>query len=223
MLDHLNRQKQTKNKCLTTIKHNFPKLFFFFTPTIVIPHERHRHNNRHTLDFDVSDHYRRRRSPSYDSYDRHTDCCHRRSKSLEHRNPRHTNETSNDNALLKKFDRKKNGAYLDRDCNNWQRFDSESNKELKGLSYEEYQRLKKQKIRKMLKHYIWNIRLSSLRHDTNDLEDYNKLDEISNQDDVTRKIDKEVEPRRKFEFDSDFEFEKSANRKSSCGSSSSRF
>ncbi|RDX88938.1 hypothetical protein CR513_29393, partial [Mucuna pruriens] len=111
----------------------------------------------------------------------------------------------------------KNSAYLNRDCSNWQHFDSESNKELKGLSYEGYRRLKRQKMRKMLKHCIWNVTLSSPRRDTNNLEDYYKPNEISDRDDVARKIDEEVKPRRKSKSDFDSEFENFSSWKSSCG------
>ncbi|ESW16636.1 hypothetical protein PHAVU_007G172800 [Phaseolus vulgaris] len=197
--------------------------------TIEIPHERHRHNTRRTPDFDTSDDYRRRRSPSYDSYDRPTDR-RRRSESPQHRNPRYANGTPNDNALPKKFGRR-NGAYLDRDRGDWQRPDSDSDEELKGLNYEEYRRLKRQKMRKLLKYCIWNVTPSPPRRDDDDLEDYSKPDEISDRDDVGGKIDKEVKPRGKSKSESDSESEKSISsesddsrykkkrRKSSAGSS----
>ncbi|KAL2323539.1 hypothetical protein Fmac_027918 [Flemingia macrophylla] len=199
--------------------------------TIEIPFERHRHNSRRTPDSDVSDDYRRRRSPSYDSYDRHADRGRRRrSESPEYRNPGQTNGTSNEIALPKKFGRR-NGAYLDRDRGGWQRSDSESDEELKGLSYEEYRRLKRQKMRKSLKHCIWDVTPSPPRRDNEDPEDYDKPDEISDRDAATVKIDKAVKPREKSESESHSESETSVNsesgdsrsrkkrRKSSAGSS----
>ncbi|KAG4981886.1 hypothetical protein JHK87_026635 [Glycine soja] len=183
--------------------------------TIEIPHERYRHNDRRTPDPDVSDDYRRRRSPSYDSYDRHPERRRRRSVSPEHRNPRHTNGTHNDNALPKKFGRR-NGAYLDRDRGDWQRSDSESDEELKGLNFEEYRRLKRQKMRKSLKHCIWNVTPSPPRRENEDLEDYSKPDEISDRNDGAGKIDTEVKAKTKAkpESESDFESEKSASSES---------
>ncbi|XP_027363214.1 NF-kappa-B-activating protein-like [Abrus precatorius] len=184
--------------------------------TIEIPHERHRHNGHTTPDSGVSDDYRRRRSPSYDSYDRHNDR-RRRSDSPERRNPRHANGTLNDNALPKKFGRR-NGAYLDRESGDWRRSDSESEEELKGLSYEEYRRVKRQKMRKSLKHCIWNVTPSPPRRENDDLEDDNKADEISDRDNGAGKSDKEVKARAKSESesesDSDSESEKSASSES---------
>ncbi|XP_027352472.1 NF-kappa-B-activating protein-like [Abrus precatorius] len=150
-----------------------------------------------------SDDYRRRRSPSYDSYDHHTDRLRRRhSESPEHRNPRHANGTPKDNALPKKFGRR-NGAYLDCDRGVWRRSDSESDEELKGLSYEEYRRLKRQRMRKSLKHCIWNVTPSPPRHENDDLEDDNKADEIFLGDNGAGKSDKEVKARGKSESESD--------------------
>ncbi|CAJ1950141.1 unnamed protein product [Sphenostylis stenocarpa] len=200
--------------------------------TIEIPHERHRYNARHSPDSNVSDDYRRRRSPSYDSYDRPMDRRRRGSDSPAHRNPRHTNGTANDNALPKKFGRR-NGAYLDRDRGDWQLSDSESDEELKGLSYEEYRRLKRQKMRKLLKHCIWNVTPSPPGRDNDDMEDYSKPDDIFDRDDVAGKVEKEAKPiaKSKSESDSDSESDKSISsesddlrsrkkrRKSSAGSS----
>ncbi|XP_047979607.1 NF-kappa-B-activating protein-like [Salvia hispanica] len=47
-------------------------------------------------------------------------------------------------------------SYLDRDNRNEQHVESDSDEELKGLPYEEYRRLKRQKLRKSLKNCIWN-------------------------------------------------------------------
>ncbi|XP_061346453.1 uncharacterized protein LOC133292095 [Gastrolobium bilobum] len=197
--------------------------------TVEIPYERHRQNGRRrTPDSDVSDDYHsRRRSPNYDSYDRHDGRRRhsRRSESPEQRSPRYTNGTSNEDALPKKFGRP-NGAYLDRDRGDWRRSDSESDEELKGLSYEEYRRLKRQKMRKTLKHCIWNVTPSPPRRENEDLEYDNKAEEIPEKygDDGAGKIDKEVKPRGKSELaseksESDDSRSRKKRRKSSAGSS----
>ncbi|KAE9611482.1 hypothetical protein Lal_00011777 [Lupinus albus] len=150
---------------------------------------------------------RRRRSPSYDTYDqnrdRYTDRSRSRlrSQSPDYRtNPGQTNGISNNNDLPKKFGRG-NGAYLDRDHGDRRRSDSESDEELKGLNFEEYRRLKRQKMRKALKHCIWNVTPSPPRRDNDDWED-NKAEEISEKygDDGAAKSDssdKEIKPKGK--------------------------
>lgn len=198
--------------------------------TIEIPNDRHR---RRTPDSDISDDYRpRRRSPNYDSYDRRH---RRRSQSPRPRSPRHTNGNTNDNALPKKFGRR-NGSYLDRDGKDWQRSESESDEELKGLSFEEYRRLKRQKMRKALKHCIWNVTPSPPRNENEDAEDDFKAEEVPEKfgDGGDLKIEKEVKPRAKSESasekssgsESESELEsddsrsrKKKRRKSSAGSS----
>ncbi|KAJ1379112.1 NF-kappa-B-activating protein [Sesbania bispinosa] len=185
--------------------------------TVEIPYERHRHNDRRTTDSDVSDDYRRGRSPSYDSYDRYNDR-RRRSESPKHRSPRHTNGSPNGNALPRKFGRR-NSAYLDRDRGDWQRSDSESDEELKGLNYEEYRRLKRQKMRKALKHCIWNVTPSPPRNENEDLNDYDKAEEISEKygDGSDGKSDKESE-----ESQSDDDSDDSGRKRKHSSSSRSR-
>ncbi|WJX86914.1 hypothetical protein P8452_69161 [Trifolium repens] len=164
--------------------------------TIERSHQPRRHSDRRTPDSDVSDDRPRyRRSPSYDSYDRHTDRRRRHSKSPENRNPRH----DNGNNLPKKFGHR-NGAYLDRDRGDFKRADSESDEELKGLSYEEYRRLKRQKMRKSQKHCIWNVTPSPPRRENDDFEDVYKAEEISEKFDG--KNDKEVKQKAKSESES---------------------
>ncbi|XP_045789817.1 NKAP-like protein [Trifolium pratense] len=161
-----------------------------------------RHSDRRTPDSDVSDDRPRyRRSPSYDSYDRHTDR-RRRTKSPENRNPRY----DNGNNLPKKFGHR-NGAYLDRDRGDFKRAESESDEELKGLSYEEYRRLKRQKMRKSLKHCIWNVTPSPPRRENDDFEDVYKAEEISEKFDG--KNDKEVKQKAKSESESKSKSEES--------------
>ncbi|XLS65691.1 hypothetical protein HN51_025665 [Arachis hypogaea] len=132
--------------------------------TIKIPNERRpfERERRTTPDSDLSDVYRhRRRSPSYDSYDRSRDRRRdrHRPESSERRSPKRvtTNEGHpNGDALPKNFGRQNGGLFHNRDRRNgdWRRcFDSESDEELKGLPFEEYRRLKRQKIRKSLRHF----------------------------------------------------------------------
>ncbi|KAG6424936.1 hypothetical protein SASPL_115359 [Salvia splendens] len=54
-------------------------------------------------------------------------------------------------------------SHLDRDNRNEQHVESDSDEELKGLPYEEYHRLKHQKLRKSLKNCIWNCTRSPPR------------------------------------------------------------
>ncbi|KAB1204159.1 UPF0396 protein [Morella rubra] len=160
---------------------------------IEIPGDRYhsdRQNGRHTPDSDTSfDYGRRRRSPSYDAYDRYDDHQRRRPSrrsdsparspiSHHGRSPRPNN--GRDDALPKRFGRGENKgrAYLDRDYRNEGRSDEESDEELKGLSYEEYRRLKRQKMRKALKRCIWNVTPSPPRNENEELEE-EKAEEIS--------------------------------------------
>ncbi|KAL5561691.1 hypothetical protein UlMin_031438 [Ulmus minor] len=174
--------------------------------TIVIPERRRsdRENGRYSPNSDLSDDYRRhRRSPSYESYDRHDrrrdrskspevrnprrspiyesydrhDRRRDRSKSSEVRNPRYNGDS---HAVPKSFGRggdRRGGSFLER---NGRRSESEeSDEELKGLNYEEYRRLKRQKLRKALKNCIWNVSPSPPRYDNDDFELEDKVDEIS--------------------------------------------
>ncbi|KAD3336590.1 hypothetical protein E3N88_32109 [Mikania micrantha] len=67
-----------------------------------------------------------------------------------------------------------NQQYLDRDYRNGNGPESDYDEELKGASYEEYRRLKRQKLRKTLKKCIWNITPSPPRGD-------NEFDEIEDE------------------------------------------
>uniref|UniRef100_A0A0D2ZZP8 Uncharacterized protein n=1 Tax=Brassica oleracea var. oleracea TaxID=109376 RepID=A0A0D2ZZP8_BRAOL len=68
-------------------------------------------------------------------------------------------------------------GYLDRDHRRGRRSDSDSDEELKGLSHEDYQRLKRLKMRKSGKHCIWRNTPSPPR-DPNEVEsDENAADE----------------------------------------------
>lgn len=152
-------------------------------------------NGRDGSHRDGSPGYRRRssrRSPSYESYDRQYDrreavsprpgrsrspsydrCNDRsyrlnRSDSLDRRSPR--SREARDYALPRRFGRKR--PYLDRDNRgNGRLSESESDEELKGLSTEEYRRLKRQKMRKSLKFCIWNCTPSPPRRVESEFEE----------------------------------------------------
>ena len=79
------------------------------------------------------------------------------------------------NSLPRRFGRDQ--GYLDRDHRRGRRSDSDSDEELKGLSHEDYQRLKRLKMRKSGKHCIWRNTPSPPR-DPNEVEsDENAADE----------------------------------------------
>ncbi|XP_071719704.1 uncharacterized protein [Rutidosis leptorrhynchoides] len=113
----------------------------------------------------------RSRSPDYSRYDnqnsyRRDDRVNRSPDNpRSRRNPSPRVEHMNLNRKPSYGDRNK--QYLDREfenMNNGQ--DSDTDEELKGASYEEYRRLKRQKSRKLLKKCIWNVTPSPPRGDT---------------------------------------------------------
>ncbi|PIA31797.1 hypothetical protein AQUCO_04900228v1 [Aquilegia coerulea] len=143
---------------------------------VEIPERRRRSSSR-DLHRESPERGNRRPSPSYSSYDHHhnyhNNDYNRRDYSDE-RNPRFNNgryyERDNDND---RFDR--NLGFHDRDYNNKNNNggkvdESDSDEELKGLSYEEYRRLKRQKLRKSLKNCIWEITPSPPRRESDQLE-----------------------------------------------------
>ncbi|KAI3787761.1 hypothetical protein L2E82_00160 [Cichorium intybus] len=108
----------------------------------------------------------RSRSPDYSRYDNPN------SYRRDHRSPDYPRsnrspsprvKTMNTNRKPYYGDQKK--QYLDRDNRNGNGPESESDEELKGVSYEDYRRLKRQKLRKTLKNCIWNITPSPPRRD----------------------------------------------------------
>lgn len=151
---------------------------------------------------DSVDYSRRRRSPSYDVYDRDQPRNRHRSESPGDENPRRWSPAHDRtlNSLPKKFG--KNRSYLDRDYRNGKHSESESDEELKGLNFEEYRRLKRQKMRKTLRFCIWENTPSPQRNDGDDLED--KGDEISEKYSVDNGDGKS---------DSDKEREKTSNKR----------
>ncbi|CAL1382988.1 unnamed protein product [Linum trigynum] len=125
-----------------------------------------RQNGRRTPESDSSPVYRRR-SPSYNRYDerhRETDRGRsRRSISPAHRSPRRSPSPrrrrspspwakENLDSLPKKFGRSDGGGYR-----NGRDVESESDEELKDLTFEEKRRLKRQKLRKSLSYCIWEV------------------------------------------------------------------
>ncbi|WJX48641.1 hypothetical protein P8452_35177 [Trifolium repens] len=98
-------------------------------------------------------------------------------------------QTSMSERALELLDLPKHG------CGSGVSAESESDEESKGLSYEEYRRLKRKKMRKSLKHRIWNVTPSPPRRKNDDFEDVYKAEEISEKFD--RKNDKEVKQKAK--------------------------
>ncbi|PON55249.1 hypothetical protein PanWU01x14_189380 [Parasponia andersonii] len=120
----------------------------------------------------------RRRSPSYDSYDRHDHRRRRdRSDSPGYANPRPSPRSNGGSGSLpKRFGRGRDLPYR----SNGKRSESEeSDEELRGLDYGEYRRLKRQKLRKMLKNCIWNVTPSPPRDENEGSEFEDKAEEIS--------------------------------------------
>lgn len=203
--------------------------------TIEVPSRRNRsdrENGRHTPNSDSSGDYRRfRRSPSYDRYDGRN---YRRDRSISpaYPNPRRSPRSNGrHDELPKTF-----GRGGDRRGRNGTLSDSEeSDEELKMLSYEEYRRLKRQKMRKALKNCIWNATPSPPRDENDDFELDDKADEISDKrdEDNSDSSEKERAKRkgksesgthrpRSVESESESESEESRSRKRRKSSSSSK-
>ncbi|CAI9782534.1 unnamed protein product [Fraxinus pennsylvanica] len=81
-------------------------------------------------------------------------------------------------------DRKK--QFLDRDYRSGRHGESESDEELKSLGFEEYRRLKRQKLRKLLRNCIWNSTPSPPR-------DPEESSDLEPEDEITRKVEEEKE------------------------------
>ncbi|KAJ9543254.1 hypothetical protein OSB04_022961 [Centaurea solstitialis] len=142
----------------------------------------------------------RSRSPDYSRYDDANG--HRRDRrspdySRSRRNPSPRVETFNSNRKSSYGDQ--NRQYLDRDYRNGNGNgpESESDEELKGASYEDYRRLKRQKLRKMLKNCIWNVTPSPPRGDS-------ELDELEVDEVAEKDVEEDGEKYKdaKFELDS---------------------
>ena len=201
-----------------------------------------RQNSRDTPEFDSPDYrrHRERRSPSYKNYDdRHREIDRgrrRRSSSPEYsrsprrrttrRSPSPRYKETLDHSLPKKFG--KGRSFLDR---NGRESDEESDEDLKGLSFEEMRRLKRQKMRKSMRYCIWNITPSPPRRDdeeelvekADEIEKYRE-DEVKSEDSSGKEKEKAKsesensgsgESESKSEFESDDSREKRERRKSS--------
>ncbi|KZV25442.1 hypothetical protein F511_17220 [Dorcoceras hygrometricum] len=133
---------------------------------IEVPEDRHRRNHRYSPE--SRQHHRRNRSYSR-SRSQSPNQIRGGGRSYGSRSPfSRYNRSSPDysypavDGYLKSSER--NGInydnrtkhYLDRDFRNGHDVDPQSDEELKGLGYEEYRRLKRQKLRKILKNCVWN-------------------------------------------------------------------
>ncbi|XP_019259682.1 PREDICTED: NKAP family protein [Nicotiana attenuata] len=138
----------------------------------------------------------RSRSPAYSPYrgQQPNGRNNRRSYSPDrpYRRPSPTNEPP------RRFGRAKQ-PYLDRDYRNGKIADSDSDEELKaqGLNFEEYRRLKRQKLRKQLKNCIWNCTPSPPRNENEP--EYDEPDEIVEKS-VDEKVKKDDESKKDLKF-----------------------
>lgn len=132
--------------------------------TAEILDKRHRmENGGRSPDSDSPRDYRRR-SPDYGRYDPDSERrLSRRSDSPVYQNPRRS-PRSDDRRSGYGGRKKRSAAFLDRDHRNGRYSESESDEELKGLSFEEYRRLKRQKLRRTLRNCIWNVTPSPPRN-----------------------------------------------------------
>ncbi|XP_048442838.1 NKAP-like protein [Pyrus x bretschneideri] len=164
----------------------------------------------------------RRRSPSYEDYERHDNRRHRnRSGSPDYPNPRRSPRANGGpDSLPKKFGRGRNR--LDR--NGGREESEESDEELKGLSFEEYRRLKRQKLRKSGKFCIWELTPSPPRVENDEFEFVGKADVISErygeEENIESQDKKKEKEKSESESKSDSESEdlRSRKRKKSSGS-----
>ncbi|XP_013627741.1 PREDICTED: NF-kappa-B-activating protein-like [Brassica oleracea var. oleracea] len=125
------------------------------------------------------------------------------------------------NSLPRRFGRDQ--GYLDRDHRRGRRSGSDSDEELKGLSHEEYRRLKRLKMRKSGKHCIWRNTPSPPR-DPNEVEsDENAADEESDENAADEEVPKEDEEDPKSESGkSESESDRSRKKRKSKSSRSKR-
>ncbi|XP_057507392.1 uncharacterized protein LOC130790466 [Actinidia eriantha] len=135
------------------------------------PRRSSRENGRYSQEsYSSGDRYRRRRrsrsfsqsrsrsrsrSPTngYSRYENNSDDRRNRRSSPDYSNPRRS-------PRFETLDRKNRDApYLDRDYRNRRVPEAESDEELRGLSFEDYRRLKRQKLRKTftVKSYVWDV------------------------------------------------------------------
>ncbi|KAL8548298.1 hypothetical protein ACS0TY_007574 [Phlomoides rotata] len=101
------------------------------------------------------------------------------------------------------YDDRKN-PYLDRDHRNGRYAESESDEELKGLAYEEYRRLKRQKLRKSLKTCIWNCTPSPPR-DPNEKSDVEVEEDFGGEDEKKKGLSSDAKKSREGPSESESE------------------
>ncbi|CAI9767198.1 unnamed protein product [Fraxinus pennsylvanica] len=152
------------------------------------PESRNYHRRRHSRSRSMS----RSRSPGYsrsppnNSYNRY-----RRSSpdysSYRRRSPRSDETPQSDGRNRNRYDDRKK-PFLVRDYKNGRHGESESDEELRSLGFEEYRRLKRQKLRKLLRNCIWNSTPSPPR-------DPNQSSDLEPEDEITRKVEEEKESR----------------------------
>lgn len=215
---------------------------------------------RHSPESDRPAEYRRRRSPSYESFDRRDD---RRGREPDRRDrrgrspslspsyddryddrrdgsgqrrrrgsPRASDSRRSPRAdgaldsLPRQFGKKR--PYLDRDYRGNGRFsESDSDEELKGLSTEEYRRLKRQKMRKAMKFCIWNCTPSPPRYEGDEMEEKaEEIDEKYGEDleksDSSGKEDGKAKGKGKSKSDSEESSDSEADSESEPSASGSR-
>lgn len=143
-----------------------------------------------------------------------------RSYSPDYPNPRRSPRSNGGpESLPRRFGRAGN----DRNRNGRWSESEESDEELKGLNFEEYRRLKRQKLRKALKSCIWNVTPSPPRNENDELELEDKADEIPEGfgEDKSDSGEKKKETA-KSESESESESEDSRSRKRNKSSGSKR-
>ncbi|KAF8401706.1 hypothetical protein HHK36_012652 [Tetracentron sinense] len=96
-----------------------------------------------------------------------------------HSNPRYSPRSETLTIGTRRVGRSDRKDFLDRDFRNGRLSESDSDEELKGLSYEEYRRLKRQKLRKSMKKRIWIATPSPPRDERERSEPLDEAEEIS--------------------------------------------
>ncbi|KAL5701886.1 hypothetical protein ACHQM5_027171 [Ranunculus cassubicifolius] len=182
---------------------------------------------------------RRPLSPSYSSDEHHRRNYSPRSKSNNHDPRSHNNRRyeriprSNDDRYERNprsYERNegmdRSVPFLDREYRNGKTVESESDEELKGLSYEEYRRLKRQKLRKCLHKCIWRNTPSPPRSewDRNDEDELlgDKEEEGILRDEFGRKAKSDSEDSEKSGSESESDKNDSRSRKKRIGSKGRR-
>ncbi|KAL8101717.1 uncharacterized protein LOC141684386 [Apium graveolens] len=184
-------------KLLSTVSDDRRRSTSRYSPDYDRSTDRRRSSNRRSPDYSEYDDRRRfsprRRSrspsPSYNRYNNinHNSSSRRRTRgSPDYSNPRKSPNFIENKKIYNYNDR--DNVYLDRDYRNGNAGD-ESDEELKGLSFQEYRRLKRQKMRKDLRNYIWNPTPSPPRNEEDEVEVEVEVEEV----DVAEFVEKDKE------------------------------